>query len=133
MTFKLTAFPASDGDCLLLSYGVSPAKHVLIDGGRTSTYSFLRPALRRIVEANKRIELLVLTHIDADHIEGFLPLVTDEELGLKIDEMPLAKAPNLVVDGVEHPERMPSPVAVRILFRSDLLTSIAHQQGSISL
>jgi beta-lactamase superfamily II metal-dependent hydrolase len=87
MTFRLTALPASDGDCLLLSYGSSPVRHVLIDGGRTSTYSFLRPALRRIVEANELIELLVLSHIDADHIEGLLPLVADEELGLEIKEI----------------------------------------------
>jgi beta-lactamase superfamily II metal-dependent hydrolase len=87
MTFTLTALPASDGDCFLLSYGSSPVRHVLIDGGRTSTYSFLRPELRRIVQANERIELLALSHIDADHIEGLLPLVEDEELGLEIKEV----------------------------------------------
>ena len=64
-----------------------PARHVLIDGGRTSTYSFLKPALRKIVESNERLELLVLTHIDADHIEGLLPLVADDELGLDIKEI----------------------------------------------
>jgi beta-lactamase superfamily II metal-dependent hydrolase len=87
MTFKLTAFPASDGDCFLLSYGSSPARYVLLDGGRSSTYSLLRPALRRIVEAKERLELLVLTHIDADHIEGLLPLVADDKLGLEIKEI----------------------------------------------
>ena len=87
MTFKLTALPASDGDCLLLSYGSFPARHVLIDGGRISTYSFLKPVLRKIVESNEQLELLVLTHIDADHIEGLLPLVAEDELGLDIKEI----------------------------------------------
>ena len=87
MAFRLTAFPARDGDCLLLSYGSSPARHVLVDGGRPSTYPLLRPALRSIVEAKERLELLVLTHIDADHIEGLLPLIADDELGLEISEI----------------------------------------------
>jgi hypothetical protein len=87
MTFNLSAFPACDGDCLLLSYGSSPARHILIDGGRSSTYPFLRPVLRRIVDANERLELLVLSHIDADHIEGLLSLAADEQLGLDIAEI----------------------------------------------
>jgi beta-lactamase superfamily II metal-dependent hydrolase len=87
MTFRVTAFPAGDGDALLLSYGSSPARHVLIDGGRKATYSTLKPALQRIVGANERIELLVLSHIDADHIEGLLQLVADEDLGLPIKEI----------------------------------------------
>jgi beta-lactamase superfamily II metal-dependent hydrolase len=87
MTLKLTAFPASDGDCLLLSYGSSPARHILIDGGRSSTYQFLRPALRSIVDANEWLELLVLSHIDADHIGGLLSLAADDQLGLDIEEI----------------------------------------------
>jgi hypothetical protein len=52
---------------------------------------------------------------------------------IRINEMPLAKAPDLIVDGVKNSERMPRPVAVRIRFWSDLLAGIAHQEGSIWL
>ena len=80
--FKLTAFPAADGDCLLLSFGETPPYcHVLIDGGRQGTYSILKPTLKAIAEVGEAIDLLVLSHIDADHIEGFLALVADREEG----------------------------------------------------
>ena len=48
--FRLTTFPAQDGDCLLLSYSedADHAHHVLIDGGRTGTYVALRPTLAQI-------------------------------------------------------------------------------------
>lgn len=84
---KLTVFPASDGDCLLLSYGSSPARHILVDGGRASTYAHLQPILRSIVDAGECIELLVLSHIDADHIEGLLQLIQDIEINRKIKEV----------------------------------------------
>ena len=77
MSLRIFAFPASDGDCILLSYGSSPTRHVLVDGGRNSTYAKLAPTLERIAAAGERLELLVLSHIDADHIEGLLPLLSD--------------------------------------------------------
>ncbi|RSV32175.1 MBL fold metallo-hydrolase [Sphingomonas sp. ABOLH] len=70
--YRLEAFPAREGDCLLLSYGPSEDSlaHVLVDAGHTSTGKALAVELleRGIVE----LELLVVTHVDADHIEGML-------------------------------------------------------------
>ena len=78
MTFRVTAFPAGDGDCFLLSYGgEGKLSHVLVDGGRGSTYDHLRPALVAIATAGETLELLVLTHIDADHIAGSLNYLRD--------------------------------------------------------
>jgi beta-lactamase superfamily II metal-dependent hydrolase len=86
--FQLTLFPALDGDCLLLSYGEDNAlRHVLVDGGRTRTYDSLRRVLAQIGQRGERIELLVLTHIDADHIEGFLRLATDQPLPAQVAEI----------------------------------------------
>lgn len=87
--FRLTAFPAQDGDCLLLSYGedADHAHHVLVDGGRTGTYVALRPTLAEIGKRGGRLELLVLSHIDADHIEGLLKLAGDPALPLDINKV----------------------------------------------
>ena len=86
--FELTLLPASDGDCLLLSYGNNgTANHVLVDGGRTGTYAFLKPLLAKIGERQQRIDLLVLSHIDADHIGGFLALANDSQLSVEISEI----------------------------------------------
>jgi beta-lactamase superfamily II metal-dependent hydrolase len=81
--FRLRVFPAGDGDCLILSWGdAAPYRHILVDGGRQSAYQTLRPVLSEIAEAGEVIELLVLTHIDADHIEGLLAMAADPDLPL---------------------------------------------------
>ena len=86
--FRLTSFPAGDGDCLLLSYGKPEApNHVLIDGGRGKTYALLRKQLAAIKDAGGKIELLVLSHIDADHIEGLIKLAEDKNPPVVIDEV----------------------------------------------
>jgi beta-lactamase superfamily II metal-dependent hydrolase len=85
---RLTTFPAQDGDCLLLSYGeVAPTHHVLVDGGRTGTYISLRPMLSAISDAGGRLDLLVLTHVDADHIEGLLKLAGDKTAPITVADV----------------------------------------------
>jgi len=77
----MTMLPAGDGDCLILSWGAPGAlRHAVVDGGRSSTYLALRPRLLDIHQAGERLELVVLTHVDADHIEGALKYVQDPHL-----------------------------------------------------
>jgi beta-lactamase superfamily II metal-dependent hydrolase len=73
--FRLSSIPALEGDCLVLSYGSDEthARHVVIDGGHTGTAPRLISYLEEI--GAKEIELLVITHVDADHIEGILTFV----------------------------------------------------------
>jgi beta-lactamase superfamily II metal-dependent hydrolase len=72
--FVLTMHPGSDGDALVLRWGPADApRHALIDLGRTADYKALKPALA----ATGRFELFVISHIDADHIEGAMPLVAE--------------------------------------------------------
>lgn len=76
--FRMMLLPAGDGDCLILSWGEPGAlRHAVVDGGRASTYYALRPRLVEIQQAGEPLELLVLTHVDADHIEGGLKYVGD--------------------------------------------------------
>lgn len=75
--------PAGHGDCLWIEYG-DPARprRVLIDGGASGTYKrALRPKLLALPEGERRFELLVVTHVDADHIAGVLDLLQDGEVG----------------------------------------------------
>lgn len=75
-TFRLTMLPAGDGDCLILTWGDDERRrHAVIDGGRVSAHQHLHRHLARIAEAGEELELYVLTHIDADHIEGALALL----------------------------------------------------------
>jgi hypothetical protein len=71
---KLKVFFASDGDCLLLTS--ADGRHVLIDGGRSGTFqSQAWPLLRSLADAGEEIDLVVVSHIDADHISGVLWLM----------------------------------------------------------
>jgi beta-lactamase superfamily II metal-dependent hydrolase len=72
--FTLTMNPASEGDALLLTWGEkSDLRHALIDLGRTRDYKALRPRLADI----GRFALFTISHIDADHIEGAMPLMKE--------------------------------------------------------
>jgi len=71
---KLEVFFASDGDCLLLTS--SDGHRALIDGGRSGTFQKETwPALRALAKADEAIDLVVVSHIDADHISGILWLM----------------------------------------------------------
>jgi hypothetical protein len=77
--FRLTMLPASEGDCLILSYGPSEKalRHIVVDGGRKATWPALSDRLKTIAARGEQVELLLLTHIDADHIDGLLELAED--------------------------------------------------------
>ena len=68
---KLKVFYASDGDCLLLES--SDGHHALIDGGRSA--SFQKVAWPESPESSTTLDLVVVSHIDADHISGILWLM----------------------------------------------------------
>ncbi len=76
--FRLRMLPAGDGDCLVLSWGDGGLlHHMVIDGGRRGAYARLSDELRCIADAGEELVLYVLTHVDADHIEGSLAYLDD--------------------------------------------------------
>jgi beta-lactamase superfamily II metal-dependent hydrolase len=81
-------FPAAHGDCLLVEYGSAKRVYrVLIDGGVARAYDTLRAQLLAIPARERRLDLLVVTHVDADHIEGIVRLLTDTTLEIRIDDV----------------------------------------------
>ncbi len=82
---RITMLPAQEGDCLIIAYGKNPVrkKYILIDGGRAWTYE---NALKQYFSAHKikKIEVLVITHVDRDHIDGMLKLIRDPDLNLQV-------------------------------------------------
>lgn len=79
---QIELLPAGPGDCLWLEYGEPGKTHIiLIDGGVNDTFE---PLEKRICQAITEhvtnelyIDLLVVTHIDNDHIEGVLRLLNE--------------------------------------------------------
>ena len=71
---KLKVFHAADGDSLLLSS--SDGHHALVDGGRTGTFrAHTWGTLQDLAAADEALDLVVVSHIDADHISGILWLM----------------------------------------------------------
>lgn len=82
--FKLEALQAKHGDSLLLHYGSDTApKLAVIDGGPGGVWrDTLRPRLERIraerglaKEEPLEIDMMMVSHLDADHITGILDLM----------------------------------------------------------
>jgi Metallo-beta-lactamase superfamily len=84
--FSIELLPARHGDALWIEYGDPDAPRcVLIDGGPRSkvTADALRERLNhRVADGGGDLELVVVTHIDADHITGILELLEDAEVDL---------------------------------------------------
>jgi beta-lactamase superfamily II metal-dependent hydrolase len=86
--FTLDMLPAREGDCLWLTYGDESGKrHVLIDGGRQATGRVVRDRLAALPADERRLELVVVTHVDRDHIEGMLELAEADFHGIEVGDI----------------------------------------------
>ncbi len=84
---QLHMLEAEYGDCLILEYGAAASRRrILIDGGTPGTGASLRAAVEALPEACRHFELIVLTHIDADHIGGMLKLLGKPPAGFGYDD-----------------------------------------------
>jgi beta-lactamase superfamily II metal-dependent hydrolase len=84
MIFDVHFLPARYGDSIWIEYGESGnTKIILIDGGTGGTKHHIKALLDGLT-GEKHLELLVITHIDRDHIEGILSLLSEETLGFTV-------------------------------------------------
>jgi beta-lactamase superfamily II metal-dependent hydrolase len=93
MPLQLEALPALYGDALLLHYGTkADPRLIIVDGGPKTVYAnSLRPRLEEIRQERSPdgplpVRLVMVSHIDEDHIKGILDLAAelDEEAGQKL-------------------------------------------------
>lgn len=84
--FEVCAIQVENGDAILVTYGEREAPHhILIDGGTKASAGTLRSVLSgRRTNGQLRIEVLVVTHYDLDHIEGVIELLRDPPIWLEI-------------------------------------------------
>lgn len=77
---SIEMLPAAHGDSLWIEYGSARQTHrILIDGGPAHTYEAgLRKRIALLPEDKRNCELMVVTHIDADHIDGAVILLRDK-------------------------------------------------------
>jgi hypothetical protein len=75
---RLEMLPAAHGDALLIEWGGPRARHrMLMDAGPLGTYRGIHD---RIAALPKRdLDVLAVSHIDGDHIEGVVRLLQDRK------------------------------------------------------
>ncbi len=74
--FRVEMLPANQGDALWIEYGKPKRlRRILVDGGPIGAYSKLEERLSKLPDGEKTVELLVITHVDTDHIEGIIRLL----------------------------------------------------------
>lgn len=97
MFFSLEVLRARKGDCLLLHYGsAADPRLVMIDGGPSSVYGpHLKPRILALRKARGLaaddplvVDLLMVSHVDDDHIKGILDM-TRELIAAQDNKKPL--------------------------------------------
>lgn len=87
MIFSLDVRRARNGDCLLIHFGSKRKPGlIMIDGGPANVFKpHLEPRLDQIRQARKLtsqdalpVDLLLMSHVDDDHIRGILDLTREE-------------------------------------------------------
>jgi beta-lactamase superfamily II metal-dependent hydrolase len=126
---QVEALPASYGDAILVTYGDDRHKsRMLIDAGPAN--AFKKGVRSRL--GDMHLDLLVITHVDADHIDGVIQLLLDKDAtfddiwfngwrhlppsrggreGAMLDALLTGKPWNLAFDGgvIQVPDQGPLP------------------------
>ncbi|QRN83177.1 MBL fold metallo-hydrolase [Chloroflexota bacterium] len=88
--FDLTMLPARQGDAIWINWGDANNPHTMIvDMGTEEIGKKILKRLKALPEDQRTIDLLVVTHVDSDHIGGVLTCLADADPlpGLKINDV----------------------------------------------
>ncbi|HQR27395.1 MAG TPA: MBL fold metallo-hydrolase [Nocardioides sp.] len=77
---RIEVLPARMGDCLLVECPREQGRpwRMLVDGGPPDTWPLLLARLQRLPADDRHLDVVVVTHIDSDHIGGMIPFLDSE-------------------------------------------------------
>lgn len=110
---KIDFLPAGNGDSIHISFfDKGEYRNILIDGGVSDTYldkkrngfGALKPVLDNIKNQNQKIDLLILTHIDNDHIEGLLSWFENDKEASQLIDCVWFNSGKLIAEHLKEPE-----------------------------
>ena len=85
---SIEMLPAYHGDCLWIEYGRGDeVSRILIDGGPVTTWDALSCRIAKMPPGDHAFELIVLSHVDADHIEGIVRLFAEKPPPIAVDNV----------------------------------------------
>jgi beta-lactamase superfamily II metal-dependent hydrolase len=121
---NLTVFQSDKGDCLLLTG--ADGRVVLVDGGMRPAYSkHVAPALGKLRDEGRVIDVVYVSHIDQDHISGVLQML-DDEVDWRIYEFQKSS-------GNIHPKppASPRPPRVKAIWHNAFHEQVPKNAGEI--
>jgi beta-lactamase superfamily II metal-dependent hydrolase len=69
-------YPAKNGDAFLIKAESDTRTAILIDGGYVSTFNqYISQDLMALADSGYQLDLVVATHVDADHVSGLLAFI----------------------------------------------------------
>lgn len=79
--YRITMLDCAEGDCFFLEFYFDSMKYtILMDTGPGVCWTTsLKPFLDQLIAKKEKINILVITHIDSDHIGGAIKLFQNEE------------------------------------------------------
>lgn len=95
--FEITMLPAQQGDAIWIRWGdASDPHHIIIDMGTEEIGGQIRQRLEALPGTKRTIDLLVVTHVDSDHIGGVLTCLAD------VDPLPGLTINDVWFNGFQH-------------------------------
>ena len=86
--FSIEMLPAREGDCLWVEYGeLSNPSRLLIDGGTSETYQEVSRRIKELKTPKVHFDLLIITHVDADHVGGVIELLKGQKIDVSFDDI----------------------------------------------
>lgn len=79
MSLEVKVERALNGDCIWIRYGGENISNIIIDSGPSTFAKGFRCLMNKVIESGEKVDLLVLTHIDDDHIKGFSKYIENND------------------------------------------------------
>lgn len=125
-SLNIKLFKALQGDCILLSYGQNLEKNILIDGGMgIECKRQLQKFMNELKALDRKIDILILTHIDCDHIDGILKMFSSREFDFSIIKLMLFN----FGDGLNKKLNISGVEKISEFLVSDRTTEISYRQA----
>jgi beta-lactamase superfamily II metal-dependent hydrolase len=132
--FRLHVFPADHGDCLWIEHGTEKNKHhVLVDAGTDRTGKRLIKHIKEEHAGKVHFDLFVITHIDADHIGGALPLLGAADVRLSFGDVWFNGYVHLKPDAVDAMGGVQGEKLTTLLLRKKLSWNGAFKNKAVRL
>lgn len=132
MTLTVQFLPARQGDAIWLSWGdeVGPRHRAIIDMGTFETGRALAERLRNLPANEREIELLVVTHVDNDHIGGVISCLVDPDspvAGVRFNDVWFNGFPHLDGKRIPPPKKKPTLEGMGVAQGQQLADWLAQQ------